>query len=67
MQKFKETEYSRYIYQNELGKACFQHNMAYGDFEDLTRRTASDKIFVIKHLKLLKIQNMMDINVDLPQ
>ena len=44
IQKFKETGYSRYIYQNELDKACFQHNMAYGDFEDLTRRTASDKI-----------------------
>ena len=25
-----------YIYQNELDKACFQHNMAYGDFKDLT-------------------------------
>ena len=44
IQKFKETGYSRYIYQKELDKACFQHNMAYGDFEDLTRRTASDKI-----------------------
>ena len=28
---------------------------------DLTRRTASDKIFVIKHLILLKIQNKMNI------
>ena len=44
IQKFKETGDSRYIYQNELDKACFQHNMAYGDFKDLTRRTASDKI-----------------------
>ena len=44
IQKFKETEGSRYIYQNELDKACFQHDMAYGDFKDLTRRTASDKI-----------------------
>ena len=25
---------SRYIYQNELDKACFQHDMAYGDFKD---------------------------------
>ena len=24
--------YSRYIYQNELDKACFQHDMAYRDF-----------------------------------
>ena len=26
-QKFKGTEESRYIYQNELDKACFQHDM----------------------------------------
>ena len=30
-QKFKETVYSRHIYQNDLDKACFQQNMAYGD------------------------------------
>ena len=38
---------SRYIYQNELDKACFQRNIAYGDFEYLHRRTASDKAFNI--------------------
>ena len=27
IQKFKETRGSRYIYRNELDKACFQHNM----------------------------------------
>ena len=32
IQKFKETGDSRYICQNELDKACFQHDMAYGDF-----------------------------------
>ena len=31
IQKFKETGDLRYIYQTELGKACFQHDMAYGD------------------------------------
>ena len=35
IQKFKETGDSSYICQNELGKACFQDNMAYGDFKDL--------------------------------
>ena len=29
---------------NNNNKACFQYHMAYGDFKDLTRRTASDKI-----------------------
>ena len=40
---FKETGYSRYIYQNEVDKACFQHDMAYAYFKDLPRRTASEK------------------------
>ena len=31
----KQTGDSRYIYKNELDKACFQHDMAYGDFKDL--------------------------------
>ena len=34
IQKFKETGDSRYIYQNKLDKACFQHDMAYGDYKD---------------------------------
>ena len=29
IQKFTETKDSRYTYQNELNKACFQHGMAY--------------------------------------
>ena len=40
----KEIGDSRYIYENELDKAFFQHDMAYWDFKDLTRRTASDII-----------------------
>ena len=44
IQKFKETGDSQYICQNELDKDCFQHDMAYGEFKDLTRRTALDKI-----------------------
>ena len=45
--KFKETGDSRYIYQNELDKACFQHYIAYGDFKDLLTRTASHEAFNI--------------------
>ena len=29
---FKVTGDSRYIYQNELDKACFQHDIVLGDF-----------------------------------
>ena len=54
MQKLKEKGNSRYIYQNELVKACFQHGMAYGAFKDLTRRTASDKIFCDKAFNIAK-------------
>ena len=42
--RFKEAGDSRYIYQNKLDKTCFQHDMDYGDFKDLARRTATDKI-----------------------
>ena len=42
--KFKETGDTSYIYKNEPDKACFQHDMAYGDFKDIARRTASDKV-----------------------
>ena len=54
IQKFKETGDARYIYQNELDKACFQHNMAYGDFKDLPRRTASDKVLHDKAINIAK-------------
>ena len=54
IQKFKETGSSRYIFQNELDKACFKHGMAYRDFKDLTRRTASDKILRDKAFNIAK-------------
>ena len=54
IQKFKETENSRYIYQNELDKACFQHDMAYEDFKYLARRTASDEILHDKAFNIAK-------------
>ena len=37
IKKFKETGDTNYIYKTELDKACFQHDMAYGDFKDLKR------------------------------
>ena len=58
IQKFKETGNSQYIYQNKLGKACFQHDMAHRDFKDLTRRTASDKILHDKALSIAKKSEM---------
>ena len=37
IQKFKETRDSQHINQNKLNKACFQEDMVYGDFKDLTK------------------------------
>ena len=53
-QMFKETEDSRYIYQNELDKARFQYDMAYGDFKDLNRRTVPHKILRDKAFDIAK-------------
>ena len=54
IQKFKETGDTSYIYKNELDKVCFQHDMAYGDFKGLARRTASDKILRDKAFNIAK-------------
>ena len=55
IKKFKETGDSRYsIYQNELHKACFQHDMAYGHFKDLDRRTTADKVLSEKAFNIAK-------------
>lgn len=62
IQKFKETKELIYIYQNELHKACFTQDMIYDAYEDLIRRTDSDKM--MQYLRLLAIQSMMDINKD---
>ena len=44
IKKFKQTDAKRYIYRNELDKACFQHDSAYADHKDLLNRTKSDKV-----------------------
>ena len=54
IQKFKETGDTKYIYKNELDKACFQHDMAYWDFKDLARRTATNKVLRDKAFNLAK-------------
>ena len=51
---FKETEQSKYIYQNELDKSCFKHHMAYGNCKDLNRRTAADKVLHDKAFNIAK-------------
>ena len=54
IQKFKGTGDTSYIYKNDLDKACFQHDIAYGDDKDLARRTASDKVLRDKAFSIAK-------------
>ena len=44
IKEFKRTVDTRYIYRNELDKACFQHDSAYEDHNDLINRTEADKV-----------------------
>ena len=53
IQKFMQTGNTDFIYKNELDKACFQHDMAYGKSKDLIKRTQSE---VLKD-KAFKIAN----------
>ena len=55
IRKFKETGDSIYIYRNELDKACFQHDIAYGDLKDLAKRTAADKVLRDKAFNIAKV------------
>ena len=65
-----QTGDTNYIYKNELDKAYFQNDTAYGDFKDLEKSTQSDKALKLlsklksKLLKLQTIQIMMNIKED---
>ena len=37
IEKFMQTLNTKFIYKNELDKACFPHDMAYGKSKDLTK------------------------------
>ena len=44
IEKFMQTGNTDFIYKNDLDKACFQHDMAYGKSKDLTTKTQLDKV-----------------------
>ena len=50
----KEARDTNYIYKNKLDKACFQQDMAFGDFKDLARRTPSDNVLKNKPCNIAK-------------
>ena len=47
-----QTGDKNYVFKNELDKACFQHDMAYGKCKDLKRRTQSDKVIKDKRFEI---------------
>ena len=47
-----QTGNTNFIYRNEIDKACFEHDMAYGKSNDLTKRTQSDKVLRDKAFKI---------------
>ena len=51
-----QTENTNYIYRNDLDKACFQPDMAYGKYKDFTKRTESDKFLSEKAFKIASNQ-----------
>ena len=52
IEKFMQTRNTDFIYRNELDKACFQHDMAYGKSKDLIERTQSDKVLKNKAFEI---------------
>ena len=53
IEKFMQTGKTDFIYRNELDKARFQHDMAYGKSKDLVKRTQSDKFWRGKAFKIV--------------
>ena len=51
-EKFMQTCITNFIYKNELDKACFQHDMAYGKWKDLVKTNQSDKVLRNKAFKI---------------
>ena len=52
IEKFMQTGNTNFIYRNELDKACFQHDMAYGKSQNLAKRTQSEKFSRDKAFKI---------------
>ena len=52
IQKFMQTRNTNCICRNDLDKACFQHDMAYGEYKDLVKRTKSDNVLKGKAFKI---------------
>ena len=54
IEKFIQTGNTDFVYKNEIDKACFQHDMAYGKSKDLSKRTQSDKVLRDKAFRIAR-------------
>ena len=52
-----QTGNTYFIYKNDIDKAGFQHDMAYGKSKDLAKRTQSDKVLWDKAFKIASNPN----------
>ena len=52
IKKFMQSGNTDFIYKNELDKAYFQHDIAYGKSKDLVKKTQSDKVLREKAFKI---------------
>ena len=48
-----QTGTTDFVYRNELGETCFQHDMGYGKSKDLAKRSQSDKVLRGKAFKIV--------------
>ena len=60
IEKIMQTGNTNYIHKNDLDKACFQHNIAYGKFKDLAKRTQSDKVLTDKAFQIAEKKTKYD-------
>ena len=51
IEKFIQAGNTEFIYKNELDRACFKQDMAYGKSKDLIKTTQSDKVLKDKTVK----------------
>ena len=54
IEKFMQTENTDFICKNDLEKACFQHDMAYGKSKESAKKTKSDKVLRDKAFEIAK-------------
>ena len=52
IEKFMQTGKTDFVYKNDIDKACFQLDMAYGKTKHLAKRTHSDKVLRDKAFRI---------------